>query len=152
MTWDEYYMNLAENVALKSKDPSTKVGCILVDEDNKPISMGYNGFVMGIDEEFMTFEKPAKDMMSVHAEMNALIFAKRDLTNCKAYVTHASCENCLKHLLQAGVKEIVYKNADTKGNYISGERLECIKRLLKGSKIVYRNVNGKTFLEEIAEK
>ena len=152
MNWDEYYMSIAEAVAKKSKDPSTQVGCILVSSDNRIVSAGYNGFIRGCDEKYMTFEKPAKDMITVHAEMNALIFAKCDLTGARAYMTHASCENCLKHLLQAGVREIVYKNFDTNGHFMTAERKDWIARLLKSTNAIYRNINGKTFFDEIGEK
>ena len=69
LSWDEYFMAIAKLSAMRSKDPSTQVGCVLVTADNKPISFGYNGFIAGCDESYMTFEKPYKDMMSIHAEM-----------------------------------------------------------------------------------
>ena len=153
MNWDEYYMSIAWTVSKKSKDPSTQVGCVLVTQDNKPVSFGYNGFVAGCDESYMTFEKPYKDMMSIHAEMNALIFAHCPLKGCKAYVTHVSCENCLKHLLQAGIREIIYDKSDTNGGFINEDRKKVITALIKSTGIIVRNFNtGKTFLEEINEK
>lgn len=151
MNWDEYYMSIAWAVSKKSKDPSTKVGCVLVDNDNKPISFGFNGFVMGCNENYMTFERPYKDMMSIHAEMNALIFAKTSLKNCKAYVTHISCDNCLKHLLQAGIKEIIYDKRDTNGGFITPDRKKVIKALIESTGIIFRNIDGKLFLDEISE-
>lgn len=152
MNWEEYYLNIAESVALKSKDPSTKVGCVLVSADNEPISFGYNGFIAGCDESFMTFERPQKNYLSIHAEMNALIFAKKSLRGATAYVTHASCENCLKHLAQAGVKRIIYKRSNTNGNFLSGDILETIERIIKATNIEYRNVDGTPFLEEIKNR
>ena len=152
MNWDEYYMEIAWTVSKKSKDPSTKVGCVLTTADNEPISFGYNGFIKGIDESYMTFEKPAKDLLSIHAEMNAILFAKRSLKDCKAYVTHASCENCLKHLAQAGIKEIIYDRFDTNGHFMTDERVDIITRILKGTNIICRNINGKTFFEDVAER
>ncbi len=151
MNWDEYYMSIAWTVSKKSKDPSTQVGCVLVTNDNKPISFGYNGFVMGCNENYMTFERPYKDMVSIHAEMNALIFAQTSLKGCKAYVTHISCDNCLKHLLQAGIKEIIYEKSDTNGGFITLDRKKAIVSLIKATGIIFRNINGKTFLEEIEE-
>ncbi len=150
MNWDEYYMSIAWTVSKKSKDPSTKVGCVIVSADNEPISFGYNGFVAGCDENYMTFERPYKDMMSIHAEMNALIFAKRSLKGARVYCTHISCENCMKHLLQAGIKEIIYDKCDTNGGFINDDRKKVITSLIKSTGLIVRNVNnGKTFLEEI---
>lgn len=150
MNWDEYYMSIAWAVSKKSKDPSTQVGCVIVSENNEPISFGYNGFIAGCDETCMTFERPYKDMLSVHAEMNALIFAKCSLKNAKVYCTHISCENCMKHLLQAGVREIVYDKGDTNGGFINADRKKVITMLIKSTGLIVRNVNtGKTFLEDV---
>jgi dCMP deaminase len=147
MNWDEYYMSLAWSVSTKSKDPSTKVGCVIVSANYKPISFGYNGFVAGCNEQFMTFERPYKDMLSIHAEMNALIFAEKSVANGKVYVTHVSCDNCLKHLLQAGIKEIIYEKGDTNGGFITPDRKKVITSLIKATGVIFRNINGKSFLE-----
>ena len=146
MDWDRYFMGIAEAVAKRSKDPSTKVGCVIVGENYEPISFGYNGFVAGCDESYMTFERPYKDMLSIHAEMNALIFAQRDIKNSRIYVTNAPCDNCLKHLLQAKVKEIVFDKFDTNGGFMTDDRKKVIKKLLDSTSIVYRNIDGKKFL------
>lgn len=147
MNWKEYYMSIAETVSQKSKDPSTKVGCVIISEDNKPISFGYNGFVAGCDESFMTFEKPMKYYLTIHAEMNALISAQRSLKGSTVYVTHLSCENCMKHLIQAGVKKIVYKYSNTAGNYFDSEVCDALRRLIKASGIEVEDMNGNKFLD-----
>jgi deoxycytidylate deaminase len=141
-------MNIAKEVAKKSKDPSTKVGCVIVDQSNRPVSFGYNGFVMGCDESLMTHERPYKDMLTIHAEMNALIFARCNVNGCKVYVTHASCENCLKHMLQAGIREVTYETFDTNGNFMTKERKFVIGQLIKSTGAIYKNISGKTFFEE----
>jgi len=152
MNWDTYFMEIAKVVAKKSKDPSTKVGCVITTEDNKPVSFGYNGFIAKCDEECMTFERPQKYYLTIHAEMNALIFAHRSLKNCKVYITHNSCENCLKHLLQAGVKEIIYETSNTNGKMIDKEKQEAIVSMIKATGVIYKNINGTTFLEEVSKK
>lgn len=151
MNWDEYFMDIARTVAKKSKDPSTQVGCVIATMDNKPVSFGYNGFVAGCDEDHMTFERPQKNLLSIHAEMNALIFNNGPIKSCKAYVTHASCENCLKHMLQAGIVEVIYEKSNTAGGFLTEERKETITRLIKSTGVIYRNIGGKTFLEELEE-
>ena len=60
ISWHEYFINIAKEVAKKSKDPSSQVGCVIVTNDNRPVSFGYNGFVSGCDEGHMTFERPLK--------------------------------------------------------------------------------------------
>ena len=117
-SWDEYFIKIAEQVADRSKDPSTKTGCVVVDEKNRPVSFGYNGFVGGCDESKMSLERPMKYHLVIHAEMNALLFAKRDLSNCTLYSLYAPCENCLKHIIQSGITNIVYqrKVVESKAN------------------------------------
>ena len=84
--WDEYFMKIAETVATKSKDPSSKMGCVIVDEKKRVVSLGYNGMLQGADESKMTLsERPMKYYFAIHSEMNALIFARQDLTGCTVY-------------------------------------------------------------------
>lgn len=149
MEWDSYFLNIAKEVSRRSKDPSSKVGCVLVTEDNRPISFGYNGFVAGCDENQMTFERPLKYNLTIHAEMNALMHAHRSLKGCKAYVTHGPCDNCLKHLLQAGLSEIIYDDPGILKDRGTPDQKEAIKRLLMSADMVCRNVNGRTYLEDL---
>lgn len=157
MQWDEYFLNIAEQVALKSKDPSTKTGAVIVDEQYRPVSFGYNGFISGCDESKMSNERPMKYHLVLHGEMNAILFAKRDLRNCILYTLYAPCENCLKYALQTGIKRIVYKhfmvkskvNGDCK-SMTTDESTEAITRLLQSlPDVECVNVNGKTYLEEL---
>jgi dCMP deaminase len=149
MTWNEYFINIAFEVAKKSKDPSSKVGCVIVDSDHRPISFGYNGFVASCDESLMTFERPLKYNLIIHAEMNALIFAHRSVKNAKAYVTHGPCENCLKHLIQAGIKEIYYKNPGILIKRGSDEQKDAIIRLISSTGAICKNISGVSYIEEL---
>jgi len=149
ISWNEYFINIAKEVAMKSKDPSSQVGCVIVTHDNRPISFGFNGFVSGCDEELMTFERPLKYNLIIHAEMNALIFSQKSLKECKAYVTHAPCDNCLKHLMQAGICEIYYNDPGILKDRGTTEQKEAIRRLLSSKKIICQNINGKDYLDEI---
>lgn len=151
MNWDEYFMNLARSAALKSEDPSTQVGCVIVSPNNEVISCGFNNFPLKTNREFMTDEKPMRYLLSVHAEMRALLHAKRSVENCRVYVTHASCENCLKHMIVAGIKEITYDKLFTNGKFIDEQRTEAIIRLMNATGIVNRNMNGKSFIEDVKE-
>lgn len=162
MNWDEYFMNIAEEVAKKSKDPSVQVGCVVVDPKHRPVSFGYNGMVQGADESKMTLsERPMKYYFAIHAEMNALIFAKQDLTGCTIYCTYATCENCLKYCLQAGVKRFVYRKlrvhsytTDKSKSMTSIDTDEAIVRLLAACPDVETlNVsNGRSYVEDILDQ
>ncbi|MBQ6593608.1 hypothetical protein IJI00_00860 [Candidatus Saccharibacteria bacterium] len=159
--WDEYFMKITEAVALKSKDPSSKMGCVIVDQNKRVVSLGYNGMLQGADESKMTLaERPMKYYFSIHSEMNALIFAKRDLTGCTIYNRVATCENCLKYCLQAGIKRFVYEElrvhshkSDPKHSMTNPETDEAIIRMLTSMpEVETLNItNGKTYIEDILD-
>ncbi len=159
--WDEYFMRIAETVAEKSKDPSSKMGCVIVDKNKRVVSLGYNGMVQGADESKMTLsERPMKYYFAVHSEMNALIFAYQDVAGCTLYNRVATCENCLKHCLQAGIKRFVYKelrvhsySTDTKKSMTNIETDEAAVRLLSAMpEVKTLNLsNGKTYIEDILD-
>lgn len=159
LEWDHYFMKIAETVALKSKDPSSKMGCVIVDENKRVVSLGYNGMLQGADESKMTLsERPMKYYFAIHSEMNALIFARRDLTGCTIYNKVATCENCLKYCLQAGIKRFVYEelrvhshSTDKAHSMTNVETDEAIIRLLSSvPDIQTLNLrNGKTYIEDI---
>jgi dCMP deaminase len=106
-SWDEYFLQLAEQVCTRSPDPNTKHGCVLVSADKRVISTGYNGPVAGLPNEMVPLERPAKYDWFIHAEDNAVAFARCDLRGCTAYVTGRPCAACFRRLLQVGVRRIV---------------------------------------------
>ena len=159
--WDEYFMEIAEAVSAKSKDPSSKMGCVIVDKNKRVVSTGYNGLVQGSQESKMTLsERPMKYYFVIHSEMNALIFAHQDLTGCTVYNRVATCENCLKYCLQAGIKRFVYRelrvsshSTDPKKSMTNFETDEAVVRLLASMpEIETLNMsNGKTYVEDILD-
>lgn len=151
MNWNEYFMEIARTAAKKSTDPSTQVGCVIVDQNNRVVSCGYNNFPENANREYMVNEKPMRYLLSVHAEMRALLNAKTSVDGCKVYVTHASCENCLKHMIVAGIKEITYEKLYTNGKFVDEEKQEAITRLMKATNIINKNMNGVSFLDDIKE-
>lgn len=110
MGWNRYYMTLAEAVAQKSKDPHTKVGSVVIDQDMRVVSTGYNGFPSGFADTPERWERPTKYKYVVHAEMNAILYARRDLRGCLLYTTLMPCTQCLKLIAAAGINIVVYKN------------------------------------------
>lgn len=151
MNWHDYHLSIAKSVAQKSKDPSSKVGCVIVDENNAIVSTGFNGMVQGADESKLSWERPQKYHLVVHAEANAIIFAKRDLKNCTAYVTDAPCEVCLKLLLQSKVRTIVYSSPEIMQKRSSKEQKEAIKALIESTGANVVNVNGTAYIEDLNE-
>lgn len=121
MTFDEYFMALARTVASKSKDPSTKVGCIIVGEDNEIRSTGWNGLPRKVMEYEGRLKRPEKYKWTIHAEANAIANAARSgisLKNCRAYVTHCPCSQCTGLLIQAGIVEIIWpEDTSTVGDF-----------------------------------
>lgn len=107
-SWDEYFLVMAEQVSRRSPDPSTKHGCVLVDTDNRVISTGYNGPIAGLPNDVVPLERPDKYDWFIHAEDNAVAFARCDLRGATAYVTGAPCAPCFRRLLQVGITRIVH--------------------------------------------
>ena len=149
MNLDEHFIKIAWEVASRSKEPSTRVGCVIVNEDNNIISSGCNDYVMDSNSEYATDEKPIRYLISIHAEMRALILARQSLKNCKVYVTHASCENCLKHMILAGIKEVIYDKLTTNSGFINEEGQEAITRMMKASGIINRNLQGVSYIDDL---
>ena len=107
--WDLRFLRLAKHISEWSKDPSTKVGSVIVDPLNRVVSMGYNGFPSGVpdkDEDYANREIKLKKV--VHAEANAIVFSKQDLRECTAYVwPFMPCSNCAGLVIQSGISKVV---------------------------------------------
>lgn len=107
--WDERFLALAFEVASWSKDPSTKVGCVITDNDLRIVGVGFNGFPRGMnDSPALYADRPTKYLRTVHAELNAIFNATSSVNECTAYVTAAPCTNCALALIQSGVDRVVY--------------------------------------------
>ena len=109
--WKEWFLEIAKTVSLKSKDPATQVGCVVVEPHTKAVrSTGYNGMIYGMTETNELWERPKKYDYVCHAESNAIALAARHGTStdgCVAYITHFPCLSCFKLLIQAGILRIV---------------------------------------------
>lgn len=109
-SWDEYFTNLINMTASRSKCDRLQVGCILV-RDNRIISQGYNGHLPGLKHESIIRDN--HEQATLHAEQNAIVdCAKRGVScsGCTAYVTHYPCIICCRLLLASGIKKIKYLN------------------------------------------
>lgn len=147
LSWDEYFMAIAKLSSMRSKDPSTQVGACIVSNDNRILSIGYNGAPNGFNDEKFPWGREGnpletKYLYVVHAERNAILNyrgSRKDLENSKIYVDLFPCNECAKEIIQAGIKEVVYlsdKYADTDETIAS-------KKLLDSCNVQYRKIDLK---------
>lgn len=107
--WHSRFVDLAKHISEWSKDPSTKVGAVIVDEKRRIISTGYNGFSIGVeDTDDRLYNRDIKYEMIVHGEINAIVFARQDLTNTTLYTyPFMPCSRCASIVIQSGIKTVV---------------------------------------------
>ena len=138
ITWDEYFMGVAILSGKRSKDPSTQVGACIVSQDNKILSMGYNGFPKGCsDDEFpwgkeLETEDPynAKYFYTTHSELNAILnYRGGSLEGSKLYVTLFPCNECAKAIIQSGIRKIVYED----DKYATADNVIASKKMLNAA-------------------
>lgn len=112
--WDYRFLKLAKEVASWSKDPSTKVGAVLVRPDLTIASLGYNGFPRGFnDYEALYNDRKEKYAYVVHAEANAIVAAREPLHGfCLYTYPFQPCVECMKLVVQSGIQRIVSIHAE----------------------------------------
>ena len=115
INWDEYFMGVAKLSGLRSKDPNTQVGCCIVSQDNKILSVGYNGLPKGCSDDEFPWVREGEDPLktkyvyTVHSELNAILnFRGGSLEGAKLYVSLFPCNECAKAIIQSGIKEVIY--------------------------------------------
>lgn len=114
ISWDEYFMGVAGLSAMRSKDPHTQVGCCIVSEDHKILSMGYNGLPRGCSDDEFPWKREGpplenKYFYTTHSELNAILnYRGGSLEGATLYVTLFPCNECAKAIIQSGISEIVY--------------------------------------------
>ena len=113
ISWDTYFMGVALLSSYRSKDPNTKVGACIVNQQKRIIGIGYNGFPYGCSDDEFPWERngdylDCKYPYVVHAEPNAILNSTTSLENAILYVTLFPCNECAKLIIQSGIKEIVY--------------------------------------------
>lgn len=109
--WIRRHLGMAKQIATWSKDPSTRVGCRIVDAKQRVISEGFNGPPRGVTDD-PAISREAKLRRTIHAEKNAILFAQRDLTGTTMYVTHCPCGPCAALIVQAGIQTVVIPEQD----------------------------------------
>ena len=148
ITWETYFMGIAHLSALRSKDPSTQVGAVIVDPENKVVSIGYNGFPKGCsDDEYPWVNEGSsletKYVYVVHAELNAILNSPRSVKGCKIYISLFPCHECAKAIIQAGIQEIVYES----DKYAESESVLASKRMLASAGVKMLQLTKKVKIE-----
>lgn len=107
-TWDERFLSVAQLVAGWSKDPSTKVGAVIVTPENVIVSVGYNGFAQAMPDVKKHYaDREEKYSRIVHSETNAIVLARGDVRGHTLYVTLPPCDRCAVTIIQAGISRVV---------------------------------------------
>jgi len=126
ISWDEYFMNITKDVALRGTCPRKQVGAIIIDARNQIIGTGYNGAPKGLEhctEVGCDVNKQDHDERTVHAECNAILQAGYKAEGGTLYSTLMPCRLCLNMVIQVGIKRIVYLE-----NYKNDKLFELCKK------------------------
>lgn len=158
--WDKHFISLALENAKMSKDPSTRVGAVIVGPDREVRSMGFNGFPRGIHDTFQRLNDRAEKLdLVVHGEMNAVLHAARmgvSIKGCTLYMGAmdksnliwggAPCIRCTVEIIQSGIAEIVtLPHKNTPERWMASVHKSM--QILEEAKIKYRNVEfGRDYL------
>lgn len=117
--WIQRYLRLAREVSTWSKDPSTKVGAVIVGDNGQIIAQGYNGFPRGVEDNERLNDRPTKYSLVVHAERNALLNALYNGASVKGATMYVHglpiCNECAKSVIQAGISNVVYDSEPKQG-------------------------------------
>ncbi len=140
ISWDEYFMGIALFSAQRSKDSNTQVGACIVSNENKILSVGYNGMPTGCNDDEMPWERDGKSALDTkypfvcHAELNAILNSSTgSVKNSKIYVTLFPCNECAKAIIQSGIKEVVYME----DKYADSEEVIASKRMFDMAGVKY---------------
>lgn len=140
ISWNEYFMGIALLSARRSKDPSTQVGACIVNDSNRIMSVGYNGFPRGCSDDEFPWEREGDDSFDIkysyvcHAELNAILNSGgRSLEGSKLYVALFPCNECAKAIIQCGIREIFYLS----DKYAQTSAILASKRMLDAAGVKY---------------
>ena len=140
ISWDEYFMGIAKLAGMRSKDPNSQVGACIVSEDNKILSIGYNGFPRGCSDDEYPWAREGdpvdtKYVYVVHSELNAILnYRGEGLEGAKLYVSLFPCNECAKAIIQSGIRTIIYDSDKYDGTFA----VTASKRMLSSAGVSYR--------------
>ena len=140
LSWDEYFMGIALLSSMRSKDPSTQVGACIVSEENRIMTVGYNGMPKGCSDDDYPWERAGnvldtKYAFVCHAELNAILnYNGGSMKGSRCYVTLFPCNECAKALIQKGISEIIYMS----DKYADSDSTKAAKKMLDSAGVKYR--------------
>ena len=140
ISWEYYFMEIAKLSARRSKDPNTQVGACIVNCDNKIVGIGYNGLPKGCSDDLFPWGNDNKDILLtkypyvVHAEANAIINASLKVSGARIYTTLFPCNECMKLLIQSGIKEVIYLS----DKYSTSDMTKASKKMALVSGIILK--------------
>jgi dCMP deaminase len=140
LSWDEYFMGIALLSAGRSKDPNTQVGACIVNNENRILSVGYNGFPTKCSDDEYPWDREGKELETkypyvVHGELNAILNARNEnLENTRMYVTLFPCNECAKAIIQTGIKEVIYYS----NKYDETDSVKASKRMFDSAGVKYQ--------------
>ena len=124
--WDTRFLDLAEHISKWSKDPSTKVGAVIVDSQRRIVSTGYNGFPVGVMDSYDRLtNRDNKYEMIIHAEANAILFAHQRMNDMTLYTTpFQPCSRCASLIIQSGISRVIsYEIEESKNRWVDSFKL-----------------------------
>lgn len=140
INWDEYFMGIALLSTERSKDPSTSVGACIVSEDNKILSVGYNGMPNGCSDDDFPWAREGNQLDTkyyyvCHAELNAILnYTGTHMKGSKLYTTLFPCNECTKAIIQKGITEVIYMS----DKYAETDSVKASKRMMNAANVTYR--------------
>lgn len=146
ISWDEYFMGTALLAAKRSKDPNTQVGACIVNDKKRIMSIGYNGFPMGCDDDDFPWEREGDNSFDTkypyvcHAELNAILNNRgANLEGCTIYVGLFPCCECAKAIIQSGIKKVIYLS----DKYKDSDSTRASKRMLTAAGVELQQIEIK---------
>jgi len=144
LSWEQYFMGIAKLSAMRSKDPSTQVGACIVGDDNRILSIGYNGCPNGFKDDIFPWDREGEPLKTkylyvCHAEMNAILNYRgnrKELENARIYVDLFPCNECAKLIIQAGIKEVIYLS----DKYAKTDGVIASKKMFDTCGVKYRQI------------
>ena len=140
ISWDEYFMGVAILSAQRSKDPGTQVGACIVSDENRIMTVGYNGMPRGCSDDDYPWDR-ACDVLDTkyafvcHAELNAILnYNGGSMKNSRCYVTLFPCNECAKAIIQKGISEVIYMS----DKYGDTDETKASKKMLDSAGVKYR--------------
>lgn len=140
LSWDEYFMGIALLSSQRSKDPSTQVGACIVNDENKIMSVGYNGMPRFCSDDVFPWDNQGEPLDTkyvyvCHAELNAILnYSGGSLKDCKVYTTLFPCNECAKAIIQSGIKEVIYMC----DKYKDTDSVKASKKMFDVARVTYR--------------